>query len=102
MKRLTITVAVLLATLLVVRPPLYAQNESGNPGMGDDASGQDDSDQQVAPDQPSGGGGEASDQSNDTSAASDQNDEADQNDQNDNDQATSESGSSDDANSANP
>lgn len=89
MKRLTIIVAAMLVILLVVRPRLYAQDlpvpvnpndipapvEPNMGGAGSDSgqdtqdSGDQNSDQQVAPDQPIGAGDEASDA--DSTAAGD-------------------------------
>ena len=104
MKRLTIMVAVMLATLLVVRLPLYAQNDNGNPDMGGAAndSGQDNGDQQIAPDQQPGGD-EAADQNNDPNAAADQNDQNDsgQNDQTDQNDNQADTGANSGANTAN-
>jgi hypothetical protein len=109
MKRLTIMAAVMLATLLIVRPPLYAQNDNGNPDMGGAAndSGQDNSDQQVAPDQQPGGdeaGDQNTDQNNDPNAAADQNDQNDdmgQNDQTDQNDNQGDTGADNGANTAN-
>ena len=74
MKRLTIMVAVMLATLLVraaaaLRAERHRQSRYGRrrQRLRTD-NGQDNSDQQVAPDQPPGGD-EAADQNNDTNAA---------------------------------
>ena len=111
MKRLTIVVAAMVASLLVLRPPLYAQNEGGNPAMGGAANeaGPDNGDQPATPDQQPGGGDEAAEQNNDPNAGdqndqtnqndqADQNGQNDQNDQNDNNQA--DTGASGDANFA--
>lgn len=97
MKRLTIVVAAMLATLLVMRPPLFAQTGTDSPDMGGAVNdpGQDSGDQQAAPGQEPGGGDDTVEQNNDPNAASDENDPNGQNDPN-GDQTNTDAGTGDD------